>query len=203
MRIAVKRVVKKGLLDLLLGFNHVAAVHQSLDICFVRWAIEEGTKTSQKEREKAKKKSVWHLSNIERKTGEGSKRQRRADTRIEKHEKFEADVVGNVKSDLGESGCNVMKWFDQIRTAEQRQREQVKLLSIGQRWFVWQVIVQPLVKVIQNQQIWPCVLQQFHLIVNLFIFDVLERHNEWPFQQWIKQLGHQTAHNKKGETPYN
>jgi hypothetical protein len=56
MRVAIKRVVKKGLLDLLLGFNHVAAVHQSLDICFVRWAIEEDIKTESKERESNKQK---------------------------------------------------------------------------------------------------------------------------------------------------
>ena len=55
MRVAVKRVVKEGLLNLLLGFNHVAAVHQSLDICFVRWAIDEGIKRSRREERKQEK----------------------------------------------------------------------------------------------------------------------------------------------------
>lgn len=32
MSVAVKRVVEKSLLDLLLSFNHVASIHQSLDV---------------------------------------------------------------------------------------------------------------------------------------------------------------------------
>ena len=41
------------------------------------------------------------------------------------------------------------------------------LLAVGQRRLVWEVVVHPLVDLVQDQHLRPRVLQQLHLVINL------------------------------------
>ena len=45
--------------------------------------------------------------------------------------------------------------------------EQALLLAVGQRRLVWEVVVHPLVDLVQYQHLRPRVLQQLHLVVHL------------------------------------
>lgn len=51
--------------------------------------------------------------------------------------------------------------------SQQRQGEQIEALPIGQLHIVGQIVVHPLMDVIQEQNVRPGVLQQIHLIIDL------------------------------------
>lgn len=89
-------------------------------------------------------------------------------TWIEQEEKLDTDVVADVELEVLQFGGEVVEMVRQRRDAQEPQAQQVKLLAVGQRRLVREVVVHTLVHVVQHQHVGPTVLQQLHLIVHLW-----------------------------------
>ncbi len=87
--------------------------------------------------------------------------------RIKKQDELEANVIGAVELESGQLGRDLLEGVEHGGYAEQRERQQLELLSVGQRRLVGQVVVHALVNLVQNQHLGPGILQQFHLVVHL------------------------------------
>lgn len=62
--------------------------------------------------------------------------------------------------------------------AQQPEAEQIELLAIVKGCLIRQIVVHTLVNVIEYQHVWPRMLQQFHLVVNLKIWNWKIRRND-------------------------
>lgn len=102
--------------------------------------------------------------------GAGKERRARGQlTWIEEEEEFETNVIDGVELELGQFHGELVELVRRRADAEQRQSEQIEALAVGQPRVVGQVVVHPLVDVVQEQHVRPGMLEQVHLVVHLLI----------------------------------
>lgn len=63
--------------------------------------------------------------------------------------------------------CISLKRSANSGTPQQAQTQQIEFLPVMQCCLVGQIVVYPMMQVIQYQHVGPWILQQFHLIINL------------------------------------
>lgn len=88
-------------------------------------------------------------------------------TRIEEEEELETGVVDGVELELGELHGERVELVGGGSDAQEGQSEQVEALSVGQLKVVRQVVVHPLVDVVEEENVGPGVLEEIHLVVDL------------------------------------
>lgn len=90
-------------------------------------------------------------------------------TWIKEQDELQADVVGAVELEGRQLGRQLLERVRHGWDAEECERQELELLSVVKRCLVRQVVVHPLVDLVQDQHLRPRVLQQRHLVVNLKI----------------------------------
>lgn len=86
---------------------------------------------------------------------------------IQQEQELHANVVADVEAQLDQLVLQLVEVVGQLRNAEQSEAEQIEFLAIVQGGLVGQVVVYPLVQMIENEHVRPGVLQQFHLVIHL------------------------------------
>jgi hypothetical protein len=94
----------------------------------------------------------------------------RALTWIQQEQEFQASVIDGIELELGQLHGERVQLIGGAGGAEQGQREQVEALAVGQLHVVGQIVVHPLVDMVEQQDVRPRVLQQIHLVVDLCSF---------------------------------
>jgi hypothetical protein len=88
-------------------------------------------------------------------------------TRIQEQDKFQANEVCAIELEDRQFVGQFLEGVGHGGNPEKRERQELKLLTVVKRRLVRQVIVHPLVDLVENQHLRPRVLQQSHLVVNL------------------------------------
>lgn len=146
MRVKVDAKLEQSPLDLVVGLADQLVVVQSAGVCWVREKrVRVGSTETRLHR--ARGQLTW----------------------VEEEEEFETNVIDGVELELGQFHGELVELVRRRADAEQRQREQVEALAVGEPRVVGQIVVHPLVDVIEEQHVGPGMLEQVHLVVHLLI----------------------------------
>lgn len=87
---------------------------------------------------------------------------------IKQKEELETSVIDCVELDVGQFDCKRVQLVGGRVDAEQRKSKQVKALPVWELHVVAEIVVHSLMNVVQQKDVRPRMLQQVHLIVDLF-----------------------------------